>query len=346
MRDALATNNPEKARVFGENGYLISTFVPVVVPPTELTRNHLSAKQEKLGHVDLIRKEEERGTRNFMLLLDAASARNNSLVCCGLDPDITKMPKEITDGPASEDAKASEFLRETIDITAPHVSAYKMQKAFFDLFENGQKLLAETVRYIKAKYPTIPIILDSKIGDIENTMDAYLKVAFDRIKVDAVVVNPYMGGDVISPFRNAPDKAAVVLVKTSNPDGSVIQDMIIRDGKPLWMHVLQLAMGEWNASRNLIPVISTIANIDFCAVRKMVPDGTPILLAGFGAQGGQLDGLDKLLDSKKRGVMINSSRGILYPYRKEDPDWRKAIERSVVGMKDHINSLRVEADGD
>ncbi len=340
----LATNNPKKAEIFSENGFKVATFVPIVIEPTELTRRHLVAKQEELGHIKLIRRKEDMQTRNFMEMLKESITRSKSLVCCGLDPDITKIPKEITECSSTDKGKAFEFLTTVVDLTAAHVCAYKLQKAFFDVFEDGDKLLAETVRYIKTKYPTIPIILDYKVGDISNTMDAYMHNIFDKIGVDAVVVNPYMGDDVLAPFKNLHDKAAIVLVKTSNQGGDVVQNIPASDGRPLWQHVLDLVVNRWNTSQNLMPVISTTEDVDFAAIRKAIPANMSIFLAGFGTQGGKIENVGRLLDSHGKGVVINSSRAILYPYEKEDKDWRSAIEKSVIDMKTAINSQRVSND--
>jgi orotidine-5'-phosphate decarboxylase len=340
----LATNNPAKAAIFPENGFKVAKFVPIVIEPTPLTRKHLLAKQEELGHINLIMRKEDKPVRNFMQMLDASITRSKSLVCCGLDPNITKMPKEITEKTSTERGKALDFLTSVVDMTSQHVCAYKLQKAFFDVFDDGEKLLIETVRYIKTKYPTIPIILDSKIGDISNTMEAYLHSIFDKIGVDAVIVNPYMGDDVIAPFKDFKDKAAIVLVKTSNPGGDVIQDILTSKGIPLWQHVLRLVVERWGSFKNIIPVISTTEELDFAEVRKIVPLNTPIFLAGFGAQGGKLNNLSQILGGRSRGAIVNSSREILYPYETEDPDWRLKIENSVIRMKTYLNSQRGSSD--
>ena len=339
----LATNNPKKVSALTENGFKIATLVPIAIEPTILTRRHLVAKQEKLGHINLIqiKDDDDLKTRSFMKMLDKSITRSNSLICCGLDPDITKMPKEIADMYLTDRYKAFDFLTTVIDLTAPHVCAYKLQKAFFDVFEGGEKLLAETVHYVKEKHPEIPIILDYKVGDILNTMRAYIYSIFDKIRVDAVVVNPYMGDDVLAPFQNLKDKAAIVLVKTSNSGGDIIQNALTADGRPLWQYVLDLVVNRWNVSQNLMPVISTTENVDFASVRKVIPEDMPIFLAGFGAQGGKLDDVAQLLDSHKRGVVINSSRGILYPYSTDDKEWRERIKKSVIEMKTAINSQRV-----
>ncbi|HVC58657.1 MAG TPA: orotidine-5'-phosphate decarboxylase [Candidatus Acidoferrales bacterium] len=343
----LATNNLKKTEILKENGYEIANLVPVLVNPTELTKIHLDAKQEKLGHINLKRKDvPAQEERNFFDLLDKAMVKNKSLVCCGLDPDIAKMPYEMmpysssTWQPRMVEEKVLEFLKAVVDITSPHVCSYKLQKAFFEQFYSSNKILADTINYIKTKYPSLPVILDSKVGDIDNTMGAYTQTAFNKLGVDAMVINPYMGSDVLQPFQNMPTKGAIVLVKTSNPGGAELQDIITSNGKPLWMETLELAVKKWNGANNIIPVISTTAGIDFGMIRQIIPDTMPIFLAGFGAQGGELSDFDKILDSRGRGAIINSSRHILYPYNRNNENWRSEIEKSVVDMKIHINSLR------
>ncbi len=337
----LATNNPKKVSVFTENGFKLSGLTPVVIEPTKLTRLHLEAKQEKLGHIELIQKDKQDATqRNFMRLLNTAMSENDSLVCCGLDPDLNKMPKEITDSHASDRTKAFDFLHEVIDITAAHVCAYKIQKAFFDIFENGDRLLLDTIKYIKKRHAQIPIIIDSKIGDTSNTMKAYMDLIFSKLGADAVVVNPYMGDDVLAPFRNMENKAAIVLVKTSNKGGDIVQNTITATGVPLWIYVMELVVRRWNTSRNVMPVISSTESIDFSSIRKIIPDDMPILLAGFGAQGGKITKAHELLDSHKKGLVVNSSRAILYPYKTNDKNWRREIENAVIEMKRKINEIR------
>jgi orotidine-5'-phosphate decarboxylase len=250
------------------------------------------------------------------------------------------MPKEITDSHASDRTKAFDFLHEVIDITAAHVCAYKIQKAFFDIFENGDRLLLDTIKYIKKRHAQIPIIIDSKIGDTSNTMKAYMDLIFSKLGADAVVVNPYMGDDVLAPFRNMENNAAIVLVKTSNKGGDIVQNTITATGVPLWIYVMELVVRRWNTSRNVMPVISSTESIDFSSIRKIIPDDMPILLAGFGAQGGKITKAHELLDSHKKGLVVNSSRAILYPYKTNDKNWRREIENAVIEMKRKINEIR------
>ena len=273
-------------------------------------------------------------------LLRRAMVRNNSLACCGLDPDISKMPTSLTELCGPEEVKVSLFLREIIDLTGPHICAYKVQKAMFDRFHAGHKLLVDTVAYAHERYPDVPVFIDAKVGDIENTMAAYLGNVFDDVRADGLVVNPYMGDDVLRPFASIPDKAGIVLVKTSNPGANIVQDVLLQDGSPYWMYILKLVAQRWNEAANLIPVLSSTTDTDMTDVRKLIRDEMPILFAGFGAQGGTLKQFRQLLDSTGGGVFVNSSRGILYPYNPTEAKWRQSVEGAVIEFKETLNKER------
>lgn len=341
----LATNNAHKARVFDENGYSVEGYTPVIIPPTEHTSHHLHAKQEHLGHVGLIASDEVLVRRSALSLLRAGMATKRTAVCCGLDPDLTKMPVAITELRTSPEVKVMRFLREVVDITGPHVCAYKVQKAFFDVFPRGHELLAKVVAYAQERYPEVPLFIDAKVGDIENTMEAYLRNMFEKIRADGLVINPYMGDDVLRPFESLVDKAGIVLVKTSNVGANVVQDAILSDGKMLWQYVLGLVVERWNRGSNLIPVLSSTTDSDLSDVRQLLPDEMPVLLAGYGVQGGSLLHFRQLLDSTRQGVFVNSSRGILYPYEPGNVEWREDIHNAVVEMKGILNRERGIHDG-
>ncbi|MBU3896206.1 orotidine-5'-phosphate decarboxylase [Patescibacteria group bacterium] len=263
---------------------------------------------------------------------------HNTLLCCGLDPDLKKMPSEITDGKSSDEEKVFNFLRAAVDATALHVCAYKAQKAFFDVMVGGHEVLRELIGYIHASHEGIPVIVDCKIGDIDNTMAAYIHNLFAVLQADGIVVNPYMGDDVMLPFADFPDKAVVVLAKTSNPSGGIVQDVTLQNGLPLWRHVLDLVVNRWNNGKNMIPVISANAELNVPEIRLLIPADMPILLAGIGAQGGSYAGLRQLLNPEGIGVFVNSSRGILYP--KSQKPWHNAIEEAAIGLKDALNQER------
>ncbi len=262
----------------------------------------------------------------------------NTLLCCGLDPDPDKMPLEIRERKVSVEEKVLAFLVAVVNATAPHVCVYKAQKAFFDLLPGGHQVLKELIAYIHASHPGIPVIVDCKIGDIDNTMAAYIRNLFAELKADGIVVNPYMGDDVMLPLAEFTDKAIVVLAKTSNPSGGIVQDVMLQNGLPLWRHILDLVVNRWNSGENMIPVVSSTVELDVPKIRLIIPDKMLILFAGIGAQGGSYAGLLQLLNSDGIGVFVNSSRGILYP--KSQKHWRIAIEYAAQELKDILNQER------
>lgn len=274
-------------------------------------------------------------------LLDSQMIQAYSLVGVGLDPDITKMPLEIINSDISSEDKVFTFLKEVIDITAPHCCCFKLQKAFYDQFDLGHDLLKNVVSYIHDNHPTIPAYIDCKIGDTDNTMKAYMSLLFDDIKADAVVINPYMGDDVLEPFMQDPKKVGIVLIQTSNPNAKVVQEIVLANGKKLWEEMLDLALERWNTNNNLIVVLSSNTDAhDYSSIRSKIPQDTPILLAGIGLQGGDPQVMKQLLNDNKRGVFVNSSRGILYPYAQNDPYWRDAILNAVIELKNVLNDIR------
>jgi len=263
---------------------------------------------------------------------------HNTLLCCGLDPDLRKMPPELAGKNISDEEKVLQFLQGAVDATAPHVCAYKVQKAFFDVLVGGHEVLKKLIGYIHTSHPGIPVIVDCKIGDIENTMGAYIQNLFSSLQADGIVVNPYMGDDVLLPLAELADKAIVVLVKTSNPSGGVVQDAVLQNGQPLWRHVLDLVVNRWNRNANMIPVLSSTVGLNMAEIRPLIPDEMPILLAGVGVQGGSYTDLRNLLNSENIGVFVNSSRGILYPQSREP--WLIAIEKAAVELKEALNNER------
>lgn len=264
---------------------------------------------------------------------------HDTLLCCGLDPDLKKMPPEVIGGNTSDEEKVLAFLQGVVDITAQHVCAFKVQKAFFDVLTGGHGVLKKLISYIHASNPGIPIIIDCKIGDIENTMEAYIQNLFGLLQADGIVVNPYMGDDVMLPLVELADKSIVVLVKTSNPSGGIVQDVVLQDGQPLWRHMLNLVVNRWNRNENMVPVLSSTVGFDMDELRRLIPDKMPILLAGVGAQGGSYADLRKLLNSKGIGVFVNSSRGILYPQQSQQ-SWQNAVEKAAVELKEALNKER------
>jgi GTP cyclohydrolase II len=195
-RIGLMSNNNKKLEIFTDNGYR-GKLVPVVVPPTIYTLPHLKAKQAVFGHANLVQ-EHGKGQEPVSVVLTqlrSTASRRNSAVCCGLDPDFDKMPLVFQDSRSPEDG-ILEFLTRVVDLTLESVCSYKIQKAFFDQYADGHRVLAKLISHIKARDPETPVIVDCKIGDIENTMRAYLENIFRVLGADAVVLNPYMGSEV------------------------------------------------------------------------------------------------------------------------------------------------------
>lgn len=273
--------------------------------------------------------------------LDDRMKQTNSLVCVGLDPDPSKMPLSLTNFSSNLEDTVFAFLSEVVDITAPQVCAYKIQKAFFDQFDDGHILLRNICAYIHQFYPDIPIFIDCKIGDTDNTMKAYMHLLFEDIKADGVVINPYMGDDVFEPFLNDPHKVALVLVQTSNPNAKVVQEIALENGRKLWEEILDLTLARWNKNGNMIPILSSNTSMNnYTSVRKVIPQDVPILLAGIGSQGGNPEVMNQLLNQDKRGVFVNSSRGILYPYNPSIENWKEEVLKAVLDLKFELNKIR------
>ncbi|TSC71699.1 MAG: Orotidine 5'-phosphate decarboxylase [Parcubacteria group bacterium Gr01-1014_38] len=266
--------------------------------------------------------------------------QHDTLLCCGLDPDLRRFPPEVLSLNASDEEKTLQFLQGVVDVTAEHVCAYKPQKAFFDLLPGGHEVLKSIIAYIHTQHAGIPVIVDCKVGDIDNTMAAYIRNILEVVDADGIIVNPYMGDEVVQPLASLPDTLAVVLVRTSNPGSSIVQDALMADGRALWQHMLELVVNRWNTGGNMAVVLSATAGMDLTAVRALIPDDMPILLAGVGVQGGSYADLRSLLNSQKSGVFVNSSRGILYPDNPAGISWQEAVRTAAVELKDKLNEQR------
>ncbi|TXR51967.1 orotidine-5'-phosphate decarboxylase [Reinekea thalattae] len=234
--------------------------------------------------------------------------RQQKHVCIGLDPFPEYLPNGITD--------LFEFNKAIIDATADLACCYKPQFAHYAALGKEHKL-KETIHYIKKHYPSVPVILDSKRGDIGSTATMYAKEAFEQYAADAVTVNPYMGSDTVLPFSEFKDKGVIVLCRTSNPSASEFQNQSI-EGEPLYIHVARKAQQDWNSNNNISLVVGATAPQEMKHIRSAAPK-LPFLIPGIGAQGGDLK--STLINgrfSDGDGVMINSSRGIIYASKEKD----------------------------
>lgn len=219
-----------------------------------------------------------------------------------------------------------EFDKNIIDQTFDLVCAYKPQSAFYEAGNHSD--LKKTVDYIRQKNPSIPVILDAKRGDIGNTNEAYAKAAFDDLGVDAITVSPYLGKEALQPFIDRVEKGIIILVRTSNPGAGEFQDLLVNN-KPFYQVVAE-HVKTWNTNNNLAVVVGATYPEELKIVRDIVGD-MPILVPGIGAQSGDLAGtLKNGLNSKKQGLIINSSRGIIFA-----PDPRQAalkLHQDIVGF--------------
>ncbi len=238
---------------------------------------------------------------------DARAVAANSLLCVGLDSDLARLPKSFL----QNDQPQLAFNRHIIDATAQYAAAFKLNIAFYEAAgATGWQQLADTLDYLRAHHPDILTICDAKRADIGNTSAAYASAIFDQLGFDAVTLNPYLGWDALAPFLSYPDKASIVLCRTSNPGCADLQNLLV-DGMPLWRVVAQQAAQREERDRIMLVAGATYPR-ELAQIREIVGDMT-LLVPGIGAQGGDIaQVLGAGLNSARRGLIINSSRGILF----------------------------------
>lgn len=268
----------------------------------------------------------------FLARLEAAMTANDSLVCVGLDPEIDRFPLPLRGRPQA----ILEFNRAIIDATADLVCAYKPQIAHYAAVAAEDQLLA-TIRYIRERAPNVPVILDSKRGDIGSTAEKYAREAFERYGADAVTINPYLGRDSAEPFLAHADKGIVILCRTSNVGAREFQDLE-SGGRKLYQIVAEQVAREWNSQGNCLLVVGATYPDELADIRARTGDMT-FLVPGVGAQGGDVE---KAVKSGRRtdgkGLVINSSRGILYAGQGDD--FAQAARRATLELRAAINAAR------
>ncbi len=274
---------------------------------------------------------------DFKRKLAAAWARNNSLLCVGLDPNIDKLPEHVRESKTP----FFDFSKAIIDATADAVCAFKPNSAFYEARgADGITELNQTCDYIKTQHPDIPVILDFKRGDIDTTNSHYTTFAFDYLGVDAVTVQPYEGRKAFQPFLDRKDKGIIVLCRMSNKGSDEFQDMLV-DGRKLYVHVAEHVRDEWNANGNCLLVVGATAPQELAEVRRLVGDDMPFLVPGFGAQGGDIEATVQAgITSDGNGLIINSSRSIIYASGGED--FAEAAQQAALQARDEINRYRKE----
>lgn len=270
----------------------------------------------------------------FLKKLQNAWAASGSLLQVGLDPDPQRFPAELRGRPDA----IFEFCRGIVDATAPYASSFKPQIAYFAA-HRAEAQLEALCRHIRQAHPDVPLVLDAKRGDIGSTAENYAREAYERYQADAVTVNPYMGLDSVEPYLAWKDRGIIVLCRTSNPGGSDLQFLQLADGRPLYLHVAGMVADTWNRDGQCGLVVGATFPKELAAVRERVGDAVPLLVPGIGAQGGDVQAtVQSGRDSAGAGMMINSSRAIIYASQAED--WREAAAAAARSLRDAINAAR------
>ena len=283
----------------------------------------------------------------------------DSMLCVGLDPDPARIPAHLGTGPDAIDR----FCRAIIAATADTVCAFKPQIAYFAA-QGAEDVLAGLIAHIHAEHPGIPVILDAKRGDIGSTARQYGVEAYDRFKADALTLSPFMGFDSIEPYFEWAGRGLILLCRTSNPGGNDLQALSVLpagdtagaplgaqpprkpasgttpDAQPekLYEHLARLAAGPWNVNGELGLVVGATFPDELARVRALAPR-LPLLVPGVGAQGGDVNATVRAgLDADGYGLVINSSRAILYAGK--GTDFADQARQAAVATRDAIRAAR------
>ncbi|MBN8519607.1 MAG: orotidine-5'-phosphate decarboxylase [Candidatus Accumulibacter sp.] len=249
---------------------------------------------------------------NFIRALNSVWRENNTLLCIGLDPDPAKFPAHLQHRPDA----IFEFCRAIVDATADLVCCFKPQIAYFAA-RRAEDQLEALIEHIHIRHPATPVILDAKRGDIGSTAEQYAIEAFERFQADAVTINPYMGRDSIEPYLAYRDKGIILLCRTSNPGGSDLQFLDV-GGEKLYERVARLVSKEWDVNGQCALVVGATFPSEIARVRTLIGD-MPLLVPGIGAQGGDIETTVRAgCTASGVGLIINSSRAILYAGKGED----------------------------
>lgn len=257
--------------------------------------------------------------------------KKKSFLCIGLDTDINKIPTHLLEN----SDPIFTFNKTVIDATARYCVAYKPNTAFYEsMGVQGMIALEKTIEYIRIKYPDQFIILDAKRGDIGNTSEMYATSAFKHLKATAVTVAPYMGEDSVKPFLKYEGKWVILLALTSNKGSQDFQMTEDKAGERLFEKVLKKSQ-EWGTEEQLMYVVGATQGDMFAEVRKYVPDHF-LLVPGVGAQGGSLAEVVKYGMNKQCGLLVNSSRGIIYA--DDSIDYAFAAGRAAKELQEEMAS--------
>ncbi len=262
--------------------------------------------------------------------------RKGSFLCVGLDSDINKLPRHLL----SADDPVYEFNKAIIDATAPYCVAYKPNLAFYEATgAQGWITLEKTIKYIKENHPDQFIIADAKRGDIGNTSKLYARSFFEHLDVDSVTVAPYMGEDSVTPFLGYEGKWVILLALTSNKGSHDFQFIEDKEGTRLFEHVIETS-SKWAGPEEMMYVVGATQGEMFKDIRKVAPESF-LLVPGVGAQGGSLAEVARYGMIKDCGLLVNSSRGIIFASSGED--FAETAGREAAKLRDEMASLLSDA---
>ena len=267
----------------------------------------------------------------FSQMLSSCWEKNDSLLCIGLDPTPARFPEKFK----TSSRPIFDFCAEIIDATADLVCAFKPQIAYFSSSSAEQELI-DIIDWIHTNHPGIPVILDAKRGDIGSTAAHYAKEVFERFKADCVTLSPYMGKDSVEPYLEYVEKGEFVLCRTSNKGGDDFQ-MLDIGGVPLYIKVAE-KVAEWDINGQMGLVIGATYPEELKKARATVPELT-FVVPGIGAQGGDINAAVKAgMNKDKTGLVINSSRAILYASK--EADFAEKARAEALRTRDAINKAR------
>ncbi|TXD81848.1 orotidine-5'-phosphate decarboxylase [Subsaximicrobium wynnwilliamsii] len=263
--------------------------------------------------------------------LIAQIKKKKSFLCIGLDVDLEKIPKHLL----NDEDPIFAFNKAIIDATHNLCVAYKPNTAFYEAYGlKGWRALEKTVNYLNEKHPEIFTIADAKRGDIGNTSTRYAKAFFEDLGFDSVTVAPYMGRDSVEPFLAFENKHTILLALTSNEGAFDFQTKLV-DGKSLYNQVLETSKA-WKNAKNLMYVVGATKAEYFKDIRKIIPDAF-LLVPGVGAQGGNLQDVCKYGLNAQIGLLVNSSRGIIYA--SEGVDFAQAAATKAEALQQEMAAI-------
>ena len=262
--------------------------------------------------------------------------RKGSFLCVGLDTDIKKIPSHLLDS----DDPVYEFNKAIIDATAPYCVAYKPNLAFYEATgAQGWITLEKTLRYLKENYPDQFIIADAKRGDIGNTSKLYARSFFEHLDVDAITVAPYMGEGSVTPFLGYEGKWVILLALTSNKGSRDFQFIEDKEGTRLFEHVITTSQ-KWASPEEMMYVVGATQGEMFKDIRRVAPDSF-LLVPGVGAQGGSLEDVARYGMNADCGLLVNSSRGIIFA--SSGTDYAEAAANEAEKLQKQMHAILSEA---